>query len=184
MDLAYAPAKTGTVVMTEERTVTIHPPNEAGAYTIDWSATFQALETDVVLDRTPLEGQPDGKAWGGYAGLSLRMNKEVHGGVFSTSEGKEGDEATRTAARWMSYSAPEGGSILMLDHPDNLRYPGKCYYIEKMPFMMPAVIHDTPHTIEAGKTMRLKYRAIISPEKADAAPAEKACEEWVGGTTM
>ena len=183
MKLAYAPAKTGTVAMTEERTVTIHPPNDSGVYAIDWSATFQSLESDVVLDRTPLPEQPGGKRGGGYAGLSLRMNKDVHGGVFFNSEELSGTEANRKSARWISYSAPQGGSILMLDHPRNLRYPGKYYFVEKMPFMMPAVIHDAPHTIEAGKTLRLSYRTIVFPERADGDSAEKSWKEWVNGTT-
>jgi hypothetical protein len=183
IDLAYAPAKTGKVVMTEERTVTIHPPTDSGAYTIDWSATFHALETDVVLDRTPIPGQPGARKGGGYAGLSLRMNKEVHGGVFSNSEGLFGTEAHRKPARWMSYSAPQGGSILMLDHPRNLRYPGKGYFFEKMPFMMPAVIHDAPYTIDAGKTLDLRYQTVVYPEKVDAESAEKAWKEWVDSTT-
>jgi len=165
MDLAYAPAKTGAVVMTEERTVTIHPPDNAGAYAIDWSAKFHALESDVVLDRTPLAGQPEGKSWGGYAGFSLRMDKAVLDGTFTNSEGISGVEANRKAARWLSYSTPEGGSVLILDHPDNLRHPVKWYFVEKMPFMTPAVIHDAPHTIPAGKTLILRYRMIIYPGK-------------------
>ncbi len=179
MDLAYAPAKTGTVVMTEERTVILHPPDGSGAYAIDWSAKFHALESDVVLDRTPLAGQPGGKSWGGYAGFSLRMDKSVLGGTFANSEGISGAEANRKAARWLSYSTPEGGSVLMFDHPDNLRHPVKWYFVENMPFMTPAVIHDAPHTIKADETLNLRYRLIVYPGQLNAGAAEKEWADWI-----
>ncbi|MCK4565509.1 MAG: PmoA family protein [Verrucomicrobia bacterium] len=179
MDLAYAPAKTGTVVMTEERTVILHPPDGSGAYRIDWSAKFHALEAGVVLDRTPLQNQPRGKSWGGYAGFSLRMNKAVLGGTFLNSEEVSGSGANRQSARWLSYTAPQGGGILMLDHPANLRYPSKWYFVEDMPFMTPAVIHDAPHTIKAGETLNLRYRLIVYPGQLNAGAAEKEWVDWI-----
>ena len=167
------------MIMTEKRMVTVYPPDDSRAYAIDWSAEFHAREVDVVLDRTPLAGQPGGKSWGGYAGFSLRMNKTVLGGTFSNSEGISGAEANRKAARWLSYFTPEGGSVLMLDHPDNLRHPVKWYFVENMPLMTPAVIHDVPHTIPAGKTLTLRYRMIIYPGKLSEKTADSAWKDWI-----
>lgn len=93
MTLAYAPAGETEHVMRETRSVVIFPPDETGAYTIDWASEFRALENDVVLDRTPLPGEPQGKDYGGYAGYSVRMNKQVSGGTFLTSEGRTGSES-------------------------------------------------------------------------------------------
>jgi hypothetical protein len=72
LDISYRPAG-GDVVLTERRTIAVSPPDTAGTYRIDWSSVFTARADRVVLDRTPLPGQRDGKAWGGYAGLSLRL---------------------------------------------------------------------------------------------------------------
>lgn len=180
MTLAYAPAGKSTQVMKEVRRVVISPPDQSGAYTIDWAAEFKALENDVVLDRTPLPGQPNGKGYGGYAGYSVRMNKDVAGGTFLSSEGITGEATHRQAARWMIYSTTAGGCLLLMDHPSNLRYPAKWYVAEGMPYFSPSVIHDAPHTIKAGKSLRLQYRLVVHPSAMDAPTAEKHWKQWSG----
>jgi len=179
MTLAYAPAGETEHVMRENRSLVISPPDKTGAYTIDWAAEFRALENDVVLDRTPLLGEVNGKDYGGYAGYSVRMNKEVSGGIFLTSEGLTGSESHRQHARWAMYAAPKGGSLLFMDHPDNLRYPAKWYIAEGMPFFSPSVIHDAPHTIKAGESLSLRYRLRIHPKNINAETAEAEWSKWV-----
>ena len=66
----------------------------------------------------------------------------------------------------------------MLDHPENLRHPARWYMVPKMSYMSPAVIHDGPHTIKAGETLRLRYRAIVYPDTLDAAASEKEWAAW------
>jgi len=178
MTLAYAPAGKTEQVMREKRSVVISPPDKNGAYTIDWASEFRALENDVVLDRTPLPGQPNGRIYGGYAGYSVRMNKDVIGGTFFSSEGLTGSKAHCQPARWMTYSTTIGGSLLFMDHPTNLRYPAKWYVAENMPYFSPSVILDGPHTLKAGKSLRLQYRLVIYPEAVDAESAEKQWKEW------
>lgn len=174
-DLAYAPAASAEHVMRETRTVVVHPPDAKGAYAIDWSSTFQALERDVVLDRTPLPGQPGGKNYGGYAGWSVRMNAETRGGTFLNSEEQSGQAANRQAASWVLFTAPEGGSLLFLDHPQNLDYPTKWYLAEGMPYFSPALIHDAPHTLRAGDRLQLRYRLAVLPEGTE---TEAAIADW------
>jgi hypothetical protein len=178
MTLAYAPAGKTEQVMRENRSVVISPPDKNGAYTIDWASEFQALKNDVVLDRTPLPGQPKGKNYGGYAGYSVRMNKDVRGGTFLSSEGLTGSKTHRQPARWMIYSTTAGGSLLFMDHPTNLRYPAKWYVAEGMPYFSPSVIHDAPHTIKAGKSLRLQYRLVVYPAAVDTGSAEKQWKKW------
>lgn len=178
MKLAYAPAQ-GDDVMTEKRVVKVHPPDAGGVYRMDWETVFTALGSDVVLDRTPPPGQPDGRDWGGYAGYSVRMAKPVGGGAFLNSEGVAGAKANRAKARWMSYSAPDGGGMLIMDHPSNLRHPVTWYLVESMPYFGPAVIHDAPHTIKAGRSLRLRYRLVVYPKAQDAVGAEKEWAAWI-----
>lgn len=178
MTLAYAPAGETAHIMREKRSLVISPPDEAGAYTIDWTSEFCALENDVVLDRTPLPGQPNGKDYGGYAGYSVRMNKQVSGGTFLNSEGLTGSESHRQPARWAMYSAPEGGCLLFMDHPDNLRYPAKWYVAENMPYFSPSVIHDAPHTIKAGESFHLRYRLRVHPTAIGAETAQMEWSDW------
>ncbi|MBT8037748.1 MAG: PmoA family protein [Verrucomicrobiae bacterium] len=178
MALAYAPVMEIKHVMQENRTVIISPPDKKGAYTIDWLSEFRALDKDVVLDRTPLPEQSEGKDYGGYAGYSVRMNKDVRGGTFLSSKGLTGNSAHRQPARWMIYSSIAGGSLLLMDHRTNLRYPAKWYVAENMPYFSPAVIHDAPHTIKAGKSLSLQYRLVVCPTAVDARFAEKQWRVW------
>ncbi len=179
-DIDYVPTETNAVVMKEHRRVIVSPPDKTGTYRIDWSSTFQALDQDVILTRTPPLNKPNGKAWGGYAGWSVRMNKGVMGGVFINSHGVEG--ADRQPATWMLFKAPQGGSLLFMDHPQNLNYPVKWYLAPDMPYFNPAVIHDAPHTIKAGQTLRLCYRLVIAPGLWDDDRALKAWNAWIGAT--
>ncbi|VGO23350.1 DUF6807 family protein [Pontiella sulfatireligans] len=182
LDLEYAPTESKAVVMKEHRSLFISPPDETGAYTIDWSSEFQALEKDLVLDRTPILGEPKGKAHGGYAGWSVRMNKDMIGGAFLNSESEEG--ADRKPAAWMQFKSPNGGSLLFMDHPDNLNYPSKWYLAQGMPYYSPAVIHDGPHTIQAGEVLKLHYRLVVAPVAMTAEAASKHWENWTSSKVV
>ena len=52
-----------------------------------WNLSFTATGGDAKLDRTPPPGEPDGKSYGGYAGLSVRLVRELDGIRIVTSEG-------------------------------------------------------------------------------------------------
>jgi len=69
-------------IMEEKRTVHISPPAKDGSYYIDYELIFSALKEEVVLDRTPILGEPDGKSWGGYGGLSIRCNQDFTSADF------------------------------------------------------------------------------------------------------
>ncbi len=57
MELQYHPADSD-VIMTENRNILISRPLNDGSYFIDHESTFKALAEEVVLDRTPVEGEP------------------------------------------------------------------------------------------------------------------------------
>ncbi|MDF7824321.1 PmoA family protein [Pontiellaceae bacterium B12227] len=176
LKLEYAPSGSDEVIMREHRAITISPSDPSGAYTIDWTSDFQALEKEVVLDRTPLPGEPNGKSWGGYAGWSVRMNKDMIDGTFLNSENQT--NASRKAARWTLFKSPEGGSLLFMDHPANRNHPAKWYLAPGMPYFSPAVIHDGPHTIADGETLTLRYRLVVSQKPLTAQAANGQWDNW------
>ena len=45
-------------VLKEIRTLKISPFDANGGYRIDWTSTFTASDKDVLLDRTPIIGEP------------------------------------------------------------------------------------------------------------------------------
>jgi len=178
MTLSYAP-QSGETVMTERRTILISPPDAKGCYQLDWTLTFKAGAKDVVLDRTPLPGEPDGQSWGGYAGLSMRFAKDFKDWQATSTEGKiQPQEANRYRgkATAMDFSGMlEGGpaGVAILDHPGNLNAPTPWYIImdpgPSFAYFTPAVICYGPHTLRGGKSMTLRYRVIVHPGRYDAA---------------
>lgn len=163
--LSYAPAGETTPVLIESRKIRISPPDSNGVYTVDWESEFIAGALQVKFDRTPIPGEEGEKNWGGYAGLSLRMNQQVNGGTFQNSEGLEGEGgAHRKPATWMSYAPPQGGFVLFMDHPQNINYPNKWYISEKMGYFSPAIVHDAPYVLAPGKSLNLQHRVVVAPE--------------------
>jgi hypothetical protein len=174
MQLSYHPPE-APVVLTEDRRIDVSAPDKNGRYRIDWNSRFTAGATDVLLDRTPITGEKDGQSWGGYAGLSIRIAKDVTDWRLIDSEGRKDLQAHGQKSRWMNFSGRAAGSkdfsIAIFDHPDNLRHPSPGFVImdPKVPFgyFSPALLFDKPYTLPAGKSFSLKYRVLICPGKTD-----------------
>ena len=71
-------------------------------------------QVEVVLDRTPIPGEKDGKSWGGYAGLSVRIAKHLRNWEVVDSEGRKGLESHGKKARWVDFSGNIVGFYLVL----------------------------------------------------------------------
>ena len=176
MNLDYSPAE-GQPVLKETRAIQVTAPDGVGDYVMDWSAQFTAV-TNVTLDRTPTANEPDGQSWGGYAGLSLRLDPALRAGVFRNSEGKSGVAATHgQPARWMDFSGAHGG-IAILDHPLNLRQPTPWYVNQGMPFFSPALLFNAPHLLRSGETLKVRYRVFIHTQPKTAAELDVAWKEF------
>lgn len=171
--LEYAPVG-GDVLLRERRVLEVSPVAEDGSFTVDWDCGFTAAQ-DCLFDRTPPPGAPNGRANGGYAGLSLRLaNLGERQAV--TSNGAvvwNKDDRFRTKAPAMEYDGVLDGrevGAAILDHPDNLNAPTPWYAIHNkaMTFFTPAVICDQPHRLPAGERLRLRYRVCLHPGRWDA----------------
>lgn len=163
-------------ILSEERIMLVSLPDEDGVYSIDWTSKFTACsDVDVKLDRTPIPGEKGGKAWGGYAGLSVRLNgKGKEWAVTTEKEPITFEKGTyRGKAKSMEFSGVFDGKpagIAILDHPENLNSPTPWYSIagNPMKYYSPAVICYKPHTLKSGESFTLKYRVIVHPKKWDA----------------
>lgn len=181
MDLSYRPAAGAQPAMGERRVIEISPPDGDGSYQQDWAMTFTAGDRDVVLDRTPLQGEPGGQPWGGYAGLSVRLSPEIGDPRAVTSSGPVEFIAGRFrgAATAADYSGSFGGreaGIAILDWPTNLNSPSPWYVISDNPmhYFSPAVLCYRPHTLKAGQQMSLRYRVIVHPGRWNEEQLKKA----------
>jgi len=186
MDLTYRPPD-GPPAMTEKRIIDISAPDEHGRYHFDWISTSTAGEKDVELSRTPLEGEPGGKPWGGYAGLSIRLAKGLTDRAATTTDGPiefEKQSRYRGKAPAMDYHGLVDGRALgvaVCDHPDNLNHPTPWYAIRAKPmsYFSPAVICYGPHTLEAGTTFTLRYRIIVHTDRWDAGQLKGEYQRFV-----
>ena len=176
--LEYAPGEAAAAVLGESRTLVITPPNASGDYVIDWASEFRALH-DVDLGRTPIIGESGGKSYGGYAGLSIRLSKSDVGGAFLGPDAKVDPQGIQNFySKWMIWNTAENESVLMMDHPDNLRAPTKWYLAPTMPYFSPAVLFDAPHGMAKGETLLLRYRVVVSAEKMTVDQAASLFREW------
>lgn len=178
MDLAYRPAGEEAAVLTERRSIEISAPGQDGTYAMDWTCSFRAVR-EVVLDRTPIPGEPGGQSWGGYAGLSLRLTGDMTGrravtigGPVAESEIREERYRGRHAA--LDYSGLVNGTpagVAILDHPGNPRFPTPWYVIisSEMSFFSPALLCFEPMTLRPGEGLTLRYRVIVHAGRWDAA---------------
>ena len=165
-------------VLQELRSLRVSPPDAAGDYFIDWTSEFVAGAGAVKLERTPLSGELDGQSWGGYAGLSARLDAQLRDGIFLNSEGQSGVAATHgRPARWMDCGNSRGG-IAILDHPQNFRHPTPWYVNQQMPFFSPAVLFNAAHTIPPEGKLKLRYRIIIHSQPRPQAELERRWQQF------
>lgn len=170
-------------VLTEKRILTVSPPDKTGSYHIDWLSIFTAGDNDVLLDRTPIPGQKNSKPYGGYAGLSLRLAENTKNFKFLSSQGPIKSETHGTKAAWLDFSGQtkEGKSagITIFDHPKNLNHPTPWWLSASMPFFSPATIYNKPHTLKAGKNLKLHYRILIHTNSPNKQTIEENCNDFI-----
>lgn len=176
MQLVYHPAgKPSQVVMDEKMTLEIETPRSDGSYRIDWGLRTTA-RVDVILDRTPPPGQPGGNSSGGYGGLSFRGAKDLSDVVMTDSQGRTDMAVHRKTARWLDTSGTIGDKpvgVTFFDHPTNPRHPSPWFIVkDRLPhrpftYMNPALLCDKPMNLAKGTTLRLDYRVLVHPGRAN-----------------
>jgi len=184
MQLSYHPPGQ-PAVLTESCSIRVGKPDEDGRYHIDWISRF-------LLDRTPIPGEKDGQSWGGYAGLSVRVAKNISGWHLADSEGRKDLQAHGKKARWINFGGrtaeSKDFSIVIFDHPDNLRHPSPGFVImdPKVPFgyFSPALLFDKPYTLPAGESFSLKYRVLIQPGRTEKNLMEAEWKAFSGTTQI
>ena len=180
MDLSYHAAGE-PALLSERRRIEISAPGPDGRYHLDWSMTFRAMDRDVRIDRTPIPGEKDGKAFGGYAGLSIRFAKEFQEWHAETTKGPVVRDPTvafhcETGANGIDFSGRIAGreaGIAMLDEAANLNAPTPWYTVmnrqSDFSFSEAAVVYYRPHVLKAGEALTLHYRVVAHEGRWSAA---------------
>lgn len=166
MELKYHP-RDSNAIMTEKRNMHISPPFSDGSYFIDNEYIFTPLTGDVVLDRTPVPGEPEGQSWGGYSGLSVRFSQDLTSPEIIVPS----DSETYKKNNWlyMGFNALSGekAGICIMQNMKHTPSTTSWYIIkdQKIPFyyFSPAVLYDGKIRLKKGETFKLKYRVWILP---------------------
>ena len=173
LDGSLLPCGGEPALLSERRQIEISAPGPDGRYHLDWSMTFKALDRDVRIDRTPIPGEKDGKAFGGYAGLSIRFAKEFQEWRAETTKGPVMRDSTvafhcETGANGIDFSGRIAGreaGVAMLDEAANLNAPTPWYTVmnrqSDFSFSEAAVVYYRPHVLKAGEALTLRYRVIV-----------------------
>jgi hypothetical protein len=178
----------GETDMTELRELQISAPAADGSFAIDWLARFTAGEKDLVLDRTPMPGEPGGAVNGGYAGLSARMVPlpiimsviTTAGPVERFVSNRARPNAAAVACNFTDGSRDVGGLAFFSD-PANTGGEAAWYIIDsrQMPFICQAILAPKPWPVAAHGGFTLRYRIGVSPTAWTQAELEASQKEWL-----
>jgi len=166
MEIQYHPSG-GDAVMNETRNIYISKPSDNGSYFIDNEYIFSPLTDEVVLDRTPIEGEPEGKSWGGYAGLSVRFNQDYTLPIVIAPT----DSSNYRKNNWLymgfnTLTGDKAGLCIL----QNLKFTtsSTSWYVindPEIPFFYysPSVLYDGKIILKNGDNLELKYRVWVIP---------------------
>jgi putative heme-binding domain-containing protein len=146
-------APNGKVVLEEEDTITIHAPESADAYMIDFDLLLRAKEQDVTF----------GKFFVG--GLAARMpwNKTDPRQTHLNSNGLRGRQCEQERAAWCNVERPFGSEtfgIAIFDHPANPNHPSG-WRADEQGLINPNVSFLGDWTLSARQTHRFRYRILV-----------------------
>ncbi|MDZ7607496.1 MAG: DUF6807 family protein [Cyclobacteriaceae bacterium] len=178
--------KDGLDLLEENRTIRIAATREDGGFFIEWQMELTALQDSVMLNRTPLPHEENGKDWGGYAGLSVRFSQDLFEPSFINSDGSSGMDHGKSMP-WKYYGLRDilgkkvGVAIFTGD--TNLNYP-EPWFVSKSedhPFyyVSPAPIFYAPHTLKKGETVTLQYRMQCYSGEVNAAQLRQDYENYL-----
>ena len=173
ISLVYYPASAPqNIVIKEERVISVSAPDVNGNYSIDWDAKFETTQ-DLILGRTPVRGQKNGKPYGGYAGLSVRFQKKLQKWKFSGENPSKSAKTSpssiyRKHTSWICYSGSfsnNEGALSMFEHPQNQAFSNsKAYVNHKLPYLSQAFLYDEDLSLKKKGTnsaSNIVFRFII-----------------------
>jgi putative heme-binding domain-containing protein len=146
-------APNGSVVLDEEDSITIHAPESADAYVIDFDLLLRAKEEDVTF----------GKFFVG--GLAVRMpwDKANPRQTHLNSNGLRDRACEQQRAAWCNVERPFGDEtfgIAVFDHPANPNHPSG-WRADEQGLINPNVSALGDWTLPAKQTQRFQYRLLV-----------------------
>jgi hypothetical protein len=182
MDLRYHPAD-NDAVLAEIRNIHVSPPCEDGSYCIDHENVFTPLAEEVILDRTPVVAEPDGKLSGGYAGLSIRFSQDYTSLVVIAPDDKDNYKKNNWVYMGFKSLTGDTAGVCILQNMKFTTSATSWYIINKpeIPFFYysPAVLFDEKIRLKKGEKLSLKYRTWIIPGQIGKEELQTKYEEYM-----
>lgn len=171
-------------VMKENRSIVISPPI-GESLAMDYKLKFEALSDTLILDRTPILGEADGKSWGGYAGLSLRFNQDFLDARWIAPGGAQSVNGSDGEWLFMGFTGLHGeeiGSAIFIS--DQSRRKGEGWYLINDPaqpfyYFSPAFLYLSPLTLMKGDELELKYQVRHLSGLPTTESLEKQYQEYI-----
>ena len=123
----------------------------------------------------------------GYSGFELRMGPPFagsgsagEGATHRSSEGLTGHDAIMgQRARWVSAAGVEGGAVVMMDHPDNPRYP--VTWFTRFNLLGAGLLMSGDLELDEGGNLELKYGVAILDVAPSREEADNGYRDYVHG---
>jgi hypothetical protein len=125
-----------------------------------------------------------------YGGMAIRgndqwMEKNKDGkpvGKMITSEDKNRENGNHSRPRWVAMYGPVDGEIcgvVVMNHPDNFRYPQWVRLHPTMPYFVYAPMVQQPFAITLAKPYVSKFRYLTYDGTPDRDAIEGSWKEWI-----
>ncbi len=179
-------------LIARHRYVDLSAPLPLTALTEQWEVTvYPALATgtpafrfDLALTQQTHGGLPLVLPEYRYGGVGFRGHRQWDGAgntIFLTSEGKTGADGHGTRARWCYIGGRVDGrqaGIVVLDHPDNFRFPQPMRIHPTEPFFNYAPSQAGDWAITPDEPYRVRYRYISLDGEPSAAEINRIWEDF------
>ena len=178
-------AKDGTVIATDERTLTIH--NRKDARVLDFEITIHASHGDLAFGDTK-EG-----SFAMRLAPTMRLKGKVGRGHIVNSEGVKDGATWGKRAAWVDYFGPVQGEtvgVAIFDHPENPRHPTWWHVRDYGLFAAnPFGIHDFEKKekgagdleLKAGDNITFRYRVYIHTGDTESARVSEEFKAYMSG---
>lgn len=180
LDIVYRPWQGGDPVLREQRKIFVSRPEPNGEYYFDYEHQFSAEYGTVTIDRTPILGEADGMSWGGYGGLTIRINQDyTHAETIPAYPPVTPPDYPVHDWFCMKFKTLTGSvaSVAMFQHPDYTTESTRWYFtIDKQTpfiFFSPAAVYSRKIVLNQGDSLILKYRVWILPDTSEEIIQEK-----------
>ena len=107
-----------------------------------------------------------------YSGLVLRMGPPFADAFHTSGSGRSGHESImRTRDRWVGAAGAQGGMVVLMDHPRNLRHP--VHWFTRRNLLGTGPLMEEDLTIRPTESLHLRYGFLV----LDDVPGEGEIED-------